>query len=38
LAADELSGLHGINERIKKEDFLNGIRSFVRIIQKGSSE
>ena len=38
LAAEELSGLHGIDERIKKDDFLNGIRSFVRIIQNGSSE
>jgi carboxypeptidase PM20D1 len=38
LAANELSAIHGIDERIKKDDFLNGIRSFVRIIQNGSSE
>ncbi len=36
LSASELSGLHGIDERIKKEDFLNGIRSYIRIIQSGS--
>ena len=36
LSASELSGLHGIDERIKKEDFLNGIRSYIRIIQSGA--
>ena len=36
LSATELSGLHGIDERIKKEDFLNGIRSYIRIIQSGA--
>ena len=36
LSASELSGLHGIDERIKKEDFLDGIRSYIRIIQSGS--
>ena len=37
LSASELSGLHGIDERIKKEDFLNGIRSYIRIIQSGAN-
>ena len=36
LSASELSGLHGIDERIKKEDFLDGVRSYIRIIQSGS--
>ena len=36
LSANELSGLHGINERIKKDDFLNGIRSYIKIIQSGA--
>jgi len=36
ISATELSGLHGIDERIKKEDFLNGIRSYIRIIQSGA--
>lgn len=36
LAAEELSGLHGIDERIRKEDFVNGIRSYIKIIQKGA--
>ncbi len=36
LSANELSGLHGIDERIKKDDFLNGIRSYIKIIQSGA--
>jgi carboxypeptidase PM20D1 len=36
LSANELSGLHGIDERIKKDDFLNGIRSYIKIIQFGA--
>ena len=38
LSANELSGLHGIDERIKKDDFLNGIRSYAKIIELGTSE
>ena len=37
LSANELSGLHGIDERIKKDDFLNGIRSYIKIIQSGAN-
>jgi len=37
LSAKELSGLHGIDERIKKDDFLNGIRSYIKIIQSGAN-
>jgi len=33
-----INGLHGIDERIKKEDFLNGIRSYVKIIELGTSQ
>jgi len=36
LSLNELSGLHGIDERIKKDDFLNGIRSYIKIIQSGA--
>ena len=36
LSVNELSGLHGIDERIKKDDFLNGIRSYIKIIQSGA--
>jgi len=36
LSANELSGLHGVDERIKKNDFLNGIRSYIGIIKSGA--
>lgn len=38
LSSHELSSLHGIDEKIKKEDFLNGIRSYIKIIEIGASE
>lgn len=37
LSAEELTRLHGIDERIKKEDFLNGIRAYIKIIEYGAS-
>ena len=37
LSVNELSGLHGIDERIKKDDFINGIRSYIKIIQSGAN-
>lgn len=37
LSNEEFAGFHGTNERIKKKDFLDGIRAYVRIIEKGSS-
>ena len=37
ISNSELEGLHGINEKINKEDFVNGIRSYIRIIEYGSS-
>ena len=37
LSNKELAGFHGTNERIKKKDFLDGVRAYIRIIEKGSS-
>jgi carboxypeptidase PM20D1 len=37
LSAEELTRLHGIDERIKKEDFLNGIRAYIKIIEYGAA-
>tara|TARA_B100002019_G_scaffold131895_1_gene113372 strand:- start:5 stop:1468 length:1464 start_codon:yes stop_codon:yes gene_type:complete len=37
ISNSELDGLHGINEKIKKEDFVDGIRSYIRIIEYGTS-
>lgn len=38
LSAGELSGLHGIDEKIRKEDFLQGIRAYIEIIQSGAAQ
>ena len=37
LSNEEFAGFHGTNERIKKKDFLDGIRAYIKIIEKGSS-
>ena len=37
ISNSELDGLHGINEKINKEDFVDGIRSYIRIIEYGTS-
>ena len=37
LSNKELAGFHGTNEKIRKKDFLDGIRAYIRIIEKGSS-
>ena len=37
LSSNELNGLHGIDEKIKKKDFLDGIRSYIKIIEYGAS-
>ena len=38
LSAGELSGLHGIDEKIRKEDFLQGIRAYIEIIESGAAQ
>ena len=37
LSNEEFAGFHGTNERIKKKDFLDGIKAYIKIIEKGSS-
>ena len=37
LSNKELAGFHGTNEKIRKKDFLDCIRAYIRIIEKGSS-
>ena len=37
ISNSELDGLHGINEKINKKDFVDGIRSYIRIIEYGTS-
>ena len=37
ISSKELNGLHGIDEKIKKKDFLDGIRSYIKIIEYGTS-
>ena len=37
LSSNELNGLHGIDEKIMKKDFLDGIRSYIKIIEYGAS-
>ena len=37
LSSKELNGLHGIDEKIMKKDFLDGIRSYIKIIEYGAS-
>ena len=37
ISNSELDGLHGINEKINKRDFVDGIRSYIRIIEYGTS-
>ena len=38
ISADELTSLHGIDEKIKKEDFINGIRAYIKIIEYGAAK
>ena len=38
ISSNEISGIHGTNERIKKVDFLNGIKTYIRIIENGSDQ
>lgn len=38
ISSNEISGIHGVNERIKKVDFLNGIKTYIRIIENGSDQ
>ena len=37
ISNSELDGLHGINEKINKKDFVDGIRSYIRIIEYGTT-
>jgi carboxypeptidase PM20D1 len=37
ISNSELDGLHGINEKINQRDFVDGIRSYIRIIEYGTS-
>ena len=38
LSAGELSGLHGIDEKIRKEDFIQGIRAYIEILESGAAQ
>lgn len=38
ISSNEISGIHGTNERIKKVDFINGIKTYIRIIENGSDQ
>jgi carboxypeptidase PM20D1 len=37
ISNSELDSLHGINEKINQRDFVDGIRSYIRIIEYGTS-